>query len=375
LWSSSISPLRFRHDPVDTMMGCLAPEQGRLRFSSTSDRRTGEIEGDPMLKSTIGKWRGCESDKETEAPCSRANENSVDIAKLREILEEFKIGSRIHYTPESTKGEEVESMILGYCINDRHIFSTQEIAEPGSDLILKGEGGIRFSEVSEFLIMLPRADLPTERPDENEIDPRDSSQVAKRISSRMGNRGKKDEKRVRPYTNDFPREAMIELKTVSPSRGVPTMESIVKRSIRLQEGVFVNQTVVFLEPRYQTLHINDRRNFYRVQTDIPIQIKIARGDTHVNCTLSNFSEQHFRIVPISNDPAWMNLKAGQMVVIKVRLQGTDKQFILNTKIARWTEELAVVELKEILHGDKFAPISPLDQLEIKSALLEHPNSR
>ena len=301
-----------------------------------------------MLKSAIDKWLGGGSAVAEEQP-------SYDPRDLAGCMRHFEIGCNISYYPEARNDMKVESLILGYSINCNLVFSHKDIKVGEDALCLRDPEPltIGLDEIEHFCYILPRQDR-------REID----------WALREGESDAATSKCI----NDFARNALITISKNSDEGGVPTLDTVVRRSQLLREGPYINQAVSFLEPNVDSFTFIDRRQHCRIKCCIPVKLRCGKEKPLLDCVIHDFSERHLRIGPAADDNSLKKLYRGQHLVVVIELDGGHKRFVMNGTITRKLVGDVVVMLKGILHAEQFVEISPITELEIKSALINHPSS-
>jgi hypothetical protein len=298
-----------------------------------------------MLKSTIDKWLGGNSTVADSRQVYDAND-------LTTCLQYFPIGEGISYYPETRSDMQVDSMILGYALNSHMVFSSKDIKVSESRVRLDGENPLTMDldEVERFCMILPRHDR-------QEMD--------------WKRNGSKPDTAVATLVNDFARNAPITIFKNSSDGGVPTLDTIVRLSRVLTKGLYINQSASFLEPRFNSFTFIDRRQHCRLKCRIPIRVRCSKDESLCDCILFDFSERHLRIGPAADDASMEKLYEGQHLVVIIDLPEDDKRLVLNGTITRRVRGDVVVMLKGTLHNNYFVDISPIKELEIKAALINH----
>jgi len=196
-----------------------------------------------------------------------------DVAKVAELVDRFPIGGKIRYYPESHKDIVIDSIIIAYGINDRLVYSRNDLHaySDGNEhmLLLKNHGKeLPIHSVESFCFVIPRGD---------DIEPR----LDYPRKAALGPGGQ------------FQHGNILTLMALYDGRGVPRIETRIRKTLTLKRGYYANHEVVVLDPLASSLTLIDQRQYYRLHTQIPVSVRFAEnGDPHP-CTLLDFAEADF----------------------------------------------------------------------------------
>jgi hypothetical protein len=272
-------------------------------------------------------------------------------------MENFPIGSRVHYYPEMRKEMRVESLILGYAINRRSVYSAGaiRIGEDGVAVIDEAGERVTLGAIDDFYFLIPfqersevdLADNWWERPPEDAA----STQI-----------------------NDFVSGNIITLFSRRGPQGMPKLETVVKRTLILRTGIYANTRVAMLRPEPEHFGYIDRRKDLRVATRVPTLVKTSRDGPTVRALIDEFSEGHVCILPQAGDEVLTKLEPGQKVVFVVENAEQERRHVLRGSLMRHRQGRLVLRLEGILKRERFHALEQIDLLEIKAALLNYPQN-
>jgi len=288
-------------------------------------------------------------------PGDAASAEPLDVARITEIIRYFPLGSKIRYYPEYQKEGALDTLVLGYGINDHLVYSAIDIRcqqQGGRDvlrLMVDGQEHL-VGELKNFCLL-----IPFNRDDENKRD------YVRRAE--LGPRG------------PFRRHNVITLMACSSGGILSHLDTVVRRIQPLKEGIYAGHEVVMLDVIPSTLTLTDQRQHYRLHTELPVTLVVKDGDTH-ECTLMDFSEESVQLrFPASNeDLASLTEYRHLTLNIDVSTGSQAKRYALDGVMYRKTDASLVMKLLGIYRGDggKAEPLGLVDILDIKAGLLQHP---
>jgi len=279
----------------------------------------------------------------------------LDVASVTELMERFPIGGKIRYYPEFHKDIVIDSIIIAYGLNDRLVYSRQDLHaySDGNEhlLLLKNNAKeLPIHTIESFCFVIPRGgDI------EHRLDyPR---------KAELGPGGQ------------FQHGNTLTLMALYDGRGIPRIDTRVRKTLTLKRGYYANHEVVVLDPLPESLTLIDQRQYYRLHTQIPVSAHFAQDDDPCPCTLLDFAEDSVKLRLQGNPRLGHPLNAGQGLILTMGIGDQPKTFVLRGKVLRHDEPTVVVTLDGILKGSHFVNVDLLDMLDIKASLLEYSATR
>jgi hypothetical protein len=303
-----------------------------------------------FLKKVFGGEAGAKADPQGVAG---AEKGPLSIAKLTELFRYFPLGEKIRYYPEYQKEGALETLVLGYAVNEQLIFSPVDIrCQQDGDrdvLRLTVDGHERLvDEVESFSLL-----IPFNQDDENKRD------YGRRAE--LGPRG------------PFRRRNTITLLACSTGGTLSNLDTEVRKILPLNSGIYAGHEVVVLDVLPSTLKLTDQRQHYRLQTELPAQLTIRDGDTH-ECTMLDFSEESVRLLfsEVTADIASLTEFRHLKLEFNVGVDGNNKSYALDGVMYRKTDDRLVMKLQGIYKQGKVHSLGLVDILDIKASLLQNP---
>lgn len=280
---------------------------------------------------------------------------------IADIVEQFPPGAKILYHPELKRELRLESVLLGYSFGEnRFAYSPRDLVVQRSDgrisLSLSApEGEAPLTEVRTFQILVP-------------------FQTRAEIDFRGAEGDQEGAQFTQSAVNDFERRNSVTLIAFRPFGRVPHLETSVRGVSVLKHGFYANQKVVVLDPLPQSLTHVDKRRHQRVHTCIPLVFRTSPQSAPQPCTLEDFSERFLRIRPPEGAPS-EDLTPGRRLALRLDLEAQGRTFVLQAAVFRHTKGAVVVELQGIFKEGRFVELHVVDQLDLKAALLQHPETQ
>ena len=280
-----------------------------------------------------------------------------DIAALKDVCKHFPIGANVNYYPEYQTSMTMQSVILGYEINDVKVFIQHQIeteisasSRPSVTLKLEQETKT-FHQLDSFCLLLPA----------NAGEEYKLNFISK---SSLGNKGQ------------FRHGNSISL--VAPqNQGVAMLETTVREVSLAKEGFFKGHYLAILKVISNSLEFAELRNHYRVNTRIPIKLKSQ--DTPASLApalLCDYSEQYVRIKVSNDEQIPARFAVNSRISFVLVLEQSHKTFELNGRIHRAEMGYILVEMQQIsTNGSTQREFGLMDALSLKAGILQHPNTQ
>lgn len=280
----------------------------------------------------------------------------ISISKIKEITNHFPIGERIDYYPEYQEDIVLPSVILGYEINGRTVYSQNQLkfttTKSGADQLSVTTSDSQHDclQVNSFCVM-----LPSNTGEENKLDYPSKASLGKRGQFRNGNN--------------------ITMVARGIDHGVVTLESHVRESIQPKEGFYRGHMLALLEVFMPELNFRDQRTHHRIKTNIPIKVQFSVEEPFHNCLLADYSELHAQIEVGDNLELLKQLKPQRSIIISMKLEHSHRTFVITAEVMRAQNNNIIVTMKKILNNGRFEPFELMDALDVKASLLQHPDTK
>lgn len=279
----------------------------------------------------------------------------ISISKIKEITNHFPIGERIDYYPEYQEHILLPSIILGYEINGRPVYSQNQLkfttTKSGAEQlsIITGDGQHDCIQANSFCMM-----LPSNAGEENKLDYPSKATLGKRGQFRNGNN--------------------ITMVARGVDHGVVTLESHVRESIQPKEGFYRGHMLALLEVFTPELNFRDQRTHHRIKTHLPIKIQLSVEEPFHSCLLADYSELHAQIEIGDNPELLKQLKPQRNIIISMKLEHSHRTFVIAAEVMRTQNSNIIIIMQQILNNGRFEPFELMDALDVKASLLQHPET-
>lgn len=295
-----------------------------------------------------------------KAPAQRTGTSAVsqlDADSIKQIIRYFPIGNKVQYVPMFMENILLDSIVIGYSINNHIVFSKNEFEIKSKDgqlivSVIKNNKKSPFEPLNSFYFVIPK-------------EGGDLSKLDLISKAALGKNGQ--------FTSG---KDITLISCPDTERGVAHIDNYVKRTMMLKDGFYANHEIVLLEALADTLVAKDQRQHSRVDTSIPVVMKVKGNEQELSCVLKDFSEKSFRL-----DFGTSKFDLGKLNHTSVTIKVDDgkefgeKIYLLGGTITRTNEDSLVVKLEKIYRDDKFIDLHLIDLLEIKSSLLHHPETQ
>ena len=284
-----------------------------------------------------------------------AGETAIDTAKIVELMRCFPIGAKVRYFPEFRKDIILDSIIIAYGINNRLIYTQNDIHvrdEADAPVLLLDDDwkDETVRDVRRFCFIIP--DIGNL---EYELDYTSRAELANNGQIQRGDH--------------------LTLMSLFNNRGVPHIDTHVRKRVTLKEGYYANHAVIVLEALPDSLDHVDQRQQARVKSNLPVKIRFSNEAEWYPCVLTDFSESSLKIGMDEDSAALAMLTPRKTVFVHITALHQDREFELKGKVLRKGEGFAVITLGSILKGEEFRSLELLDALDLKASLLQVPAAR
>jgi len=285
----------------------------------------------------------------------KTNRIGLDPAQLVELMQCFPIGSKIRYFPEDQEDLAMDSIVIAYGINEHLVYTQNDIRSQidGHDHVFLLDDNWRdlvVRKVYSFCLLIPHIT------DEN-------SELSYPRKVELLNETR------------FARGRDLTLISLRNDRGVPHVNTQVRKRVVMEDGYYANHPVVVLETQPESLTLIDQRQERRLHTQIPAQLDMQGGEESCPCTLVDFSESFVRVRGDRDGTVFQLLYEGQTLDLRIELDRQPRHIVVQGKVARRDDEYLVMELLAIEKNGNMTSFSMMDVFEFKAILLQHPETR
>lgn len=271
----------------------------------------------------------------------------LDLARVGAVLQSYPIGAALRYYPEFKQNIVLESVILGYLLNQTLVFSAQEMVCEGTGknarmLVGPERKAVRLNSVG---IVIPSNSRGVE-----ELDYARREELERTGGLANGNN--------------------ITLMAHPRDGKTPVVQTTVRKKTVVKEGLYANTPVVLLNVDVSSLLLTDQRTHMRLKTELPAHALVG-SDAVQPCTMVDFSERSVRL----RGEEWpATVRVGRPVTISFTLPNRSGNVVLRGDLFRKDDNDLVVMLEEIQRGSDFLRIELIDVLGIKATLLQLPQT-
>lgn len=276
-------------------------------------------------------------------------ESAYDPLRLALLFRHFPIGARLTYFPEYRREVKLNTLVLGYRLNDHAIFAREAIELDAEDQLQGFRIGPRkvlpVAELQTIFMLLPDTSVQAKK------------QLDYVTRASLGRDGQ------------MRRGTALTLQAPSLGRGIPSIDTNIDRLETLEDGPFSGQDTILVEPDLASLKVVDNRRKPRVATAIPAELLVGHEitGTLIACTMADFADDTLRLQPATGkfDP----LKVNTAAVVQFSVGPAAQRFRLRGKVMRASEQAIVIRFGELAVGGTYRKADSFDILEIKSGLL------
>jgi len=280
-------------------------------------------------------------------------EPALDPSRLVELMRCFPIGSKFRYYPEFHKEITFESIIIAYGINSQLIYTQRdirvELERDNTPVFVLEEAwkGRPVSQVRQFSLLIPDVSAGNARDHRRQTD--------------------------HPHCGRFRRGDILTLMSLCSEKGIPHVNTMVRKRMQMREGYYANHAVIQLEVLLDTFNHIDQRQQRRVKTFIPACMQFSEDTPHYPCTLVDFTETALRIrLDESGSTGVIPLIERRHMIVTIDLPAQSRRFVLTGKVLRRDAGHFVVALGGKLKDGQTRDFELIDAFDLKATLLQHP---
>ena len=275
------------------------------------------------------------------------------IRLLKRIVNCFELGQRIRYHVEFERQDVLESLVMGYCINDHMVFKSSDISfmedEKTIKLVLdKGDKKIALNRIEKIQVILP-GDMGEEK------------KLDHHARSNLGRKG------------PFSRNNRLVIMSTNVGKENLMITSEVARNLRLKDGVHAGHHVVMLELDLSSVETYELRATPRIGAQLPILLHKEGREVLVPGVVLDFSEYFLKVSMQSPQVPWPELTRKDFVILDFSVADDKPQIKLRCKCIRECGANRVFEIKEIYRQSEFVTFQMIDAMQLKIELMHLSN--
>lgn len=276
----------------------------------------------------------------------------LDPQRLVELMRCFPIGSKFRYYPEYHKEITFESIIIAYGINSHFVYTQRDIrvenARGAPVFVLEDDVKDRtIGQVHHFSLLIP------------DVSVGDARDYRRQSGNSQDGR--------------FRRGDILTLMSIFNEKGIPHVNTMVRKRVLMREGYYANHGVIQLEVLLDTLNHIDQRQQRRVKTSIPATMQFSEDSPHYPCTLVDFTETALRIrLDESGESGVVPLIERRTMIVSLDLPAQSRRFVLTGKVLRRDTGHFVIALNGKLKDGQVRDFELIDAFDLKATLLQHP---
>ena len=275
----------------------------------------------------------------------------VDLERIKTLIEFFPIGKKLRYYPEFKQEIVFDTLMVAYCVNGHFVYSLESIESganglPAAFRIGEAKKRIPVSALKTFQLLVPdTSDL------EMKLDYQRRALIGRGKQFNKGN--------------------YISLISNAGVRGMSTVDTEVDKKLIMPDGPYAQTTMVLLDPQMASLSVTDQRRKNRTRISVPVSVSGYGQLFEGAYVLVDISENAVRVRTRDRDVAMPPMRSGDEVVLGLDLGAAERHYSIKGAVIRSSAETTVVRLVGQYVNGRYSPLSPLDLLEFKSALLNY----
>lgn len=283
---------------------------------------------------------------------SAESEPALDPERLVELMRCFPIGSKFRYYPEYHKEITFESIIIAYGINSHLVYTQRDVrVDTGRGapvfVLEDGRNDRPIGQIHHFTLLIP------------DVSVGDARDYRRQSDTPRGGR--------------FRRGDILTLMSIFSEKGIPHVNTTVRKRILMREGYYANHAVIQLEVLLDTLNHIDQRQQRRVKTSIPASMQFSEDSPHYPCTLVDFTETALRVrLDESGESGAVPLIERRNMIVSLDLPAQSRRFVLTGKVLRRDTGHFVIALNGKIRDGQVRDFELIDAFDLKATLLQHP---
>ena len=293
-----------------------------------------------MLSSLWKSWSG--EDKE---------QGKLDAERLTQLVKSWPIGSKTSYYPEYLADINLETMILGYEVNDIQIYDRDRVSIPDGGAaqfhLVDSDESVSAANLNSFALIVP-----------------DTSELEKTLDY--------NSKAVIGRSGQFVRGNSITLVSPATDKGTPIIDTSVLRRTIVRQGYYQNYKVVALDPILHTLTHKEHRQKQRIELSLSCSILIPEdSQSGTDGTLIDYSESCIGVVLSQELPNDAVPSEGMPVRVNLPIPAMDRIVELSGEIYTVRSNgTLVIKLLGIRKTDNFENLTLVDRLDLRAGFAQ-----
>lgn len=271
--------------------------------------------------------------------------------QFHELIRNFPIGEKIDYFPEYQSDIRLETIILGYELNELQLFRRDQVLQSSDNAMSftpDGSGtNLTAGDIRSFAIIVP-----------------DTSELEETLDyfskAAIGKSGQ------------FLRGNSITLLSTISSSGVLSVDTTVLRRAQLKQGPYKDYKTVSLQPQLESLSVKDLRQQSRIELSLPCILigRDAEAD-QFDATLIDCAENCLGLRLKQPSQQGNRMAAGEFVRLHIDMPELERTFALGADVQMIRDNgIVVVELQSIIIDDHFKPMALVDKLDLRACLVQ-----
>jgi hypothetical protein len=278
-------------------------------------------------------------------------EQKINLGQLNTLIEFFPIGKKVSYCPEYTKEVVFDTLVVGYCVNGKLLYS-------GGAIDRDAEGHVAMFRTADNDEPIPVSRLKLFQmlvPDTTELE------------------GKLDYGRraLIGRGRQFTKGNSISLISRAGAKGVSSVDTEVAKRLVLPDGPYAAAKMILLTPELRSLLVTDQRGKARAKTSVPVSISFLDGKRSGSYIIADVSDGAMRIRGGDGNKTIPPMERGDEVILEIDLGEVERHYTIKGSVFRQSSVFFVIQLDGLLKDGVLTSFSQLDFLELKAGVLNY----
>ena len=278
----------------------------------------------------------------TDRPLARRNPDRV-----KQIVASFGIGGRVRYYVDHDENARLESLVIGYGINNHFVFHRNDLhwdqIDAGILSITEDGCDEHIHHIEHFALLVP-SDMGEER----KLD------YQTRVS--LGRRG------------PFAVGKTITLTSLNPSRENLKLSAEVQRNLVLKDGMHAGHTAAVLGVDFTSIETFESRVHTRVEINVAATVQVEGKERSYAAYVLDISEKALRLVLDPPDTPSTALKPRAVLIVKMAIAPDRVPIMLKGTVFQQRQRQHIIRIEKIRRQGEFADFELIDALELKILL-------
>lgn len=274
-----------------------------------------------------------------EQSSRRALKQPVEV--IQDVISSFGIGSRACYFVDHNEASRLETLIIGYFVNDGAVFKSRDLSISDGQLWLTvDQEKSLISPCDHFGLVVP-SNIGEER------------KLDYQTRASLGRRG------------PFGVGKALTLISLSPNRENFKLKATVQRNLVVKEGVHCGHTVAVLDVSLASVEAFESRAETRLEINIAATVALPGKEKAYAAYVLDISERALRLVLDPPDTPASLLKIKSEVVVTMTLSPEKPPIILKGEVLQQRRREYIIEIQKIRRRNEFVDFEILDAMELK----------